>query len=87
MKRLEIIAAGAALAVLMGIAAPAQAHHGWGWYGNEGFELTGTVEDANMGGPHGHLKLRVDGELWDVILGWKLPHAAIDGRMMQGGSK
>jgi len=68
MKRIGVIAAGASLAVLMGLSAPAQAHHGWGWYGGEAFELTGTVEDANMGGPHGQLKLRVNGELWDVIL-------------------
>jgi hypothetical protein len=68
MKKLGVIAAGASLAVLVGLCAPAQAHHGWGWYGGEAFELTGTVEDANMGGPHGQLKLRVNGELWDVIL-------------------
>ncbi|MGY9105786.1 MAG: DUF6152 family protein [Alphaproteobacteria bacterium] len=68
MKKLGVIAAGASLAVLVGLSAPAQAHHGWGWYGGEAFELTGTVEDANMGGPHGQLKLRVNGELWDVIL-------------------
>ena len=68
MIRLGIVAAGASLVVLMGFAAPAQAHHGWGWYGNGAFELTGIVEDANMGGPHGQLKLRVNGELWDVVL-------------------
>lgn len=68
MKRVGIAAAGASLAVLMGLATPAQAHHGWGWYGGEPFELTGIVEDANMGGPHGQLTLRVDGEVWDVVL-------------------
>ena len=68
MKRLGVIAAGASLAALIGTALPAQAHHGWGWYGAEPFELTGVVEDANMGGPHGTIKLRADGELWDVVL-------------------
>jgi hypothetical protein len=68
MKKLGVFAAGAGLAVLIGSVLPAQAHHGWGWYGAEPFELTGTVEDANMGGPHGQLKLRVNGELWDVVL-------------------
>jgi hypothetical protein len=68
MRRLGLVAAGASFAVLFGSALPAQAHHGWGWYGAEPFELTGTVEDMNMGGPHGTLKLRVDGELWDVVL-------------------
>jgi hypothetical protein len=62
------LAFGASLAVLTAFSLPAQAHHGWGWYGEEAFELTGIVEEANMGGPHGTLKLRVDGELWDVVL-------------------
>ena len=68
MKRHDILVAGASLAVLLGLTLPAHAHHGWGWYGNEPFELTGIVEDANMGGPHGTLKLRVGAELWDVVL-------------------
>ena len=69
MKRIGIFAAGASLAAFMGLIAPAEAHHGWGWYdGAQPFELTGTIEDFNMGGPHGQLKLRVNGELWDVVL-------------------
>jgi hypothetical protein len=62
------IAAGASFATLVVLSLPAQAHHGWGWYGEEAFQLIGTVEDANMGGPHGLLKVRADGQLWDVVL-------------------
>ncbi|MEY4879523.1 MAG: hypothetical protein RJB62_992 [Pseudomonadota bacterium] len=68
MKRHVAFVTGVGFTVLLGLSLPAQAHHGWGWYGGEPFELTGLVEDANMGGPHGTLKLRVDGELWDVVL-------------------
>lgn len=68
MKRLGVVAAGACLAALIGSTLPAAAHHGWGWYGAEPFELTGTVEDMNMGGPHGTLKVRAEGALWDVVL-------------------
>ena len=59
---------GAGLALLLGASVPANAHHGWGWYGGEPFELTGTVEEINLGGPHGRLKVRADGQLWDVVL-------------------
>jgi len=68
MNKLGLAAASASLAVLIGSVLPAQAHHGWGWYGAEAFELTGTVEEMNMGGPHGTLKLRAEGQLWDVVL-------------------
>jgi hypothetical protein len=59
----------ASLAISLGFAIQANAHHGWGWY-EEGqpFQLTGIVESANMGGPHGLLKLRAGNELWDVVL-------------------
>jgi len=62
------LAAGLSFVALIGLSLPAQAHHGWGWYGESAFQLTGTVEDANMGGPHGLLKIRADGQLWDVVL-------------------
>ncbi len=63
--RLGLLAAG-----LAGGAAPAFAHHGWGGYGAEEFSLTGTVQSANLGGPHGVVKVRDDaGRVWDVVLG------------------
>ena len=50
--------------------APALAHHGWGGYGTEEFSLTGTVQAANLGGPHGVVRVRDDaGRVWDLVLG------------------
>ncbi len=63
-----LLAAGlAALAAFMPTAAPA--HHGWAGYGDAAFELTGTVEMVDLGQPHGHLMVRADGVLWNVVLG------------------
>ena len=59
----------AALAVLVG-AVPAAAHHGWTGYGQEDFSLTGTVQSANLGGPHGVVRVQdAQGRVWDVVLG------------------
>ena len=68
-KTSAILYAGAAVAALTLTAIPASAHHGWGWYGEQPFELTGTVESANLGGPHGSLRVRTSAtEVWDVVL-------------------
>ena len=64
----SLFAAGAILALTAGASVPAFAHHGWGWYGEQPFELTGTVESANMGGAHGQLRVRSGNEVWDVVL-------------------
>ncbi|MGH6945492.1 MAG: DUF6152 family protein [Geminicoccaceae bacterium] len=47
----------------------ALAHHGWSGYGDAPFSLTGVVEHIELGNPHGHLAVRADGEIWDVVLG------------------
>ena len=44
------------------------AHHGWSWYTNGDFELTGTIVDAHFGNPHDRLTLDVDGTHWNVVL-------------------
>lgn len=63
--RLGLLAFG-----LGAFAAPASAHHGWGGYGAEEFSLSGTVQAANLGGPHGVVKVRDGGgRVWDVVLG------------------
>lgn len=61
---------GAAVAALAAAAAPnAHAHHGWSGYGEQDFSLTGTVESASLGNPHGVIRVRVEGGVWDVVLG------------------
>ena len=50
-------------------AAAANAHHGWGGYGTDEFELTGTVESSvSLAGPHATMRVRAEGNVWDVVL-------------------
>lgn len=50
-------------------ALPVSAHHGWGGYLTEEFQVTGTVESpVSTAGPHATMKIRVDGQAWDVVL-------------------
>lgn len=60
---------GGALIALCLSATLAYAHHGWAGYLNEDFEITGTVESpVSLAGPHAALKIRVDGQVWNVVL-------------------
>lgn len=48
---------------------PAIAHHGWAGYSEEEFEISGTLEtQVALAGPHGTMKIKVDGQIWDVTL-------------------
>lgn len=59
-----------ALVLALFLSTAALGHHGWAGYGQEQFELTGTVETSvNLSGPHATMQIRVDGQLWDVTLG------------------
>jgi hypothetical protein len=59
---------GAVLALTV-FAMPLSAHHGWNGNGKEQLELTGTVETAvSLDGPHATMKIRVNGQLWDITL-------------------
>ena len=73
LPRRSLVGGGLALLALgLGgrVAPPALAHHGWGGYGAEEFSLSGRVESANLGGPHGVVRVRDDGgRVWDVVLG------------------
>ena len=62
--------------------APVSAHHGWGGYLNEEFELSGTLETpVSTAGPHATTKVRsADGKVWDVVL-------APGGRTVSAGLK
>lgn len=52
----------------------AWAHHGWAPYGDDEAEVTGVVEAASLGSPHGRVKVRNSQGVWDVMLA---PPAAI----------
>lgn len=62
----RLLAAAIAAAAL---ASPTAAHHGWAGYLDAEFSLTGVVESANLGGPHGSMRVRAAGGVWDVVLG------------------
>lgn len=64
--RIRLLAAAALAAAAF--AAPSAAHHGWDGYLDEEFALSGAVVSANLGGPHGLIRLRVGRQTWDVVL-------------------
>ena len=54
---------------LLAYTLPVSAHHGWGGYLDEQYELTGTVETAvSLAGPHATMRIRAQGQVWDVVL-------------------
>lgn len=63
--RIRLLAAAIAAAAL---ATPSSAHHGWETYLDAEFALTGVVAGANLGGPHGLIRMRVGRQTWDVVL-------------------
>lgn len=61
--------AGLTLAASMFVAPVVIAHHGWGGYLDEEFKISGTVETpVSLAGPHATMKMRVEGQVWDVVL-------------------
>jgi hypothetical protein len=59
----------AGTALILSMAAPALAHHGWGGYEGSETDVSGIVERLTLGGPHATIKVRsTDGKVWDVIL-------------------
>ena len=58
-----------ALAAVISAGGSVLAHHGWEGYRSEDFEITGTVESTvSTSGPHASLKVRADGQVWNVVL-------------------
>ena len=58
----------AIIGMAMAIAAPANAHHGWSEYGDEQFDITGTLETGvSLAGPHGTAQIKSDDEVWDIV--------------------
>ncbi|MFN0040785.1 MAG: DUF6152 family protein [Burkholderiales bacterium] len=60
-------------------AAPALAHHGWGWATDEEFEITGAIAAVKLGNPHGVVTLDVKGEKWVIEVGqpWRNEKAGL----------
>jgi Family of unknown function (DUF6152) len=65
-------------------AASVAAHHGWAGYSEEEFEITGTLEtQVSLAGAHGTMKIRVDGQVWDITLA---PPARVQGAGLTSAS-
>lgn len=68
-------------------ATAALAHHGWSWTSGGNIELTGVIETAELGNPHGVLTVDADGEIWTVEVGqpWRNERAGLrDGDLAPG---
>lgn len=76
----------AAVALLLPVA-PVLAHHGWLWAEDEEFELTGVIEEAKLGNPHGLLTVSSEGELWVVEVGqpWRNQQAGLTDEKLAKG--
>lgn len=63
------------LAAILALGAGAAfAHHGWASYDDDEGQVSGVVEEASLGAPHGVVKVRNGQGLWNVMLA---PPAAI----------
>lgn len=65
----------------------ALAHHGWSWTSDGNIELTGVIQSARLGNPHGVLQVNADGEVWTVEVGqpWRNERAGLrDGDLSEG---
>jgi hypothetical protein len=67
-----------ALLMIAGLAT-ANAHHGWSWTTGKNIKLTGVIEEARLGNPHGVLKVKVEDEVWTVEVGqpWRNQRAGL----------
>jgi len=72
MTRLSIAGLSAALLLAAGAA---QAHHGWASYSDQESQVSGVVEEASLGQPHGLIRVRTAEGVWAVMLA---PPAAIE---------
>ena len=72
MARLSIIGVAAAVSLAAGVA---QAHHGWAAYSDQESQVSGVVEQASLGQPHGLIRVKTAQGVWNVMLA---PPAAIE---------
>ncbi len=75
--------------LLVAVAAPALAHHGWRWTDDGDFELTGLITEARLGNPHGVLTIDADGEIWQAEIGqpWRNARAGLSEAMLAVGTE
>ena len=71
-----------AVVLAVGLAVPggtALGHHGWSWTTGENIELTGVIQSARLGNPHGELEVAADDEVWTVEVGqpWRNERAGL----------
>jgi len=58
-----------AVVLVVSLAAPVAAHHGWSGYdSSKEMTLTGTIREAGYEHPHGFVKLDAGGKVWLVVL-------------------
>ena len=69
-RRIYIRALFVAFATLLvAMALPATAHHGWSEYDTDRrLELTGTIKRSVYEQPHGYISLQTNDKLWEVVL-------------------
>lgn len=79
--------AAAGLALFAALILPAQAHHGWAWTDDGDFKVTGVIEKATLGNPHGVLVLDVEGEKWTAEVGqpWRHQRVGLEDSMLAEG--
>ncbi len=68
-----------ALILLVSTAGLALAHHGWTWTTGGNISLTGIIKSAQLGNPHGVLKVDAEGDVWTVEVGqpWRNARAGL----------
>lgn len=73
--------------LLLLMAGPARAHHGWSWTEDENTTLTGVITDARLGNPHGRLTVDVAGQVWRVEVGqpWRNTQAGLTEALLAPG--
>lgn len=90
LSRSLMILAVALVAAVVLMRPTVSAHHGWGQYLDQEFELSGTLETpVSLGGPHATAKMRVEGQVWDLTLapGGRTQSAGLTEKTIPTGAK
>jgi len=78
---------GLAFLAAVFLAVPAHPHHGWAWSEDGNSEISGVIESAKLGNPHGVLVVDVKGVKWTVEVGqpWRNERAGLKDAMLVKG--